>query len=76
MSNWMLTCISCKLAFAHSMTVDADSEDLSALKRPNLPASGIEFECPHCGHRGIYRQEDFWCSPPYELVGEQSDRSN
>jgi DNA-directed RNA polymerase subunit RPC12/RpoP len=58
-SGWVVACTSCKKRFPHSELGDArDLAEYFFPPKPEIPETGFEMKCPHCGTIGQYQRSD------------------
>jgi hypothetical protein len=58
MPSWLLTCPGCNQDFEHSAINDANYADSVLPKRPAVPVTGSELQCPHCKGTSVYYSFD------------------
>jgi DNA-directed RNA polymerase subunit RPC12/RpoP len=60
MASWIISCINCRVAFEHAKINDYSLQDYLLPMRPTIPPEGVEVECPHCGHKAMYKTTDLF----------------
>jgi hypothetical protein len=58
MPKWILRCVKCNFEFEHSQISDVGMSSLFLQPKPQVPPTGIECVCPHCGKTAAYRRTD------------------
>jgi ribosomal protein L37AE/L43A len=58
-AKWVLGCANCNADFTHSEILPDDrlpDAFLRAVPKPEFPAGGLQFTCPHCAETSVYRR--------------------
>jgi hypothetical protein len=56
MASWVLMCKNCAQTIKLSEIIESDLESFYFPRKPELPPSGEELECPHCHQKANYER--------------------
>ena len=60
MPSWIITCRNCRVAFEHTKINTYSLANFLDPVKPEIPAEGVQLECPKCGHAAVYKRTDLF----------------